>query len=110
VRLQQNEAFKHVTAVLLKLETISAGLGDLRDTVAEPFVLGYRSEMPIERYLELVDQSTNRLQEARGQTSRIEKAVYDAAMGHDQAEAEKALPGGKEGPVVYAKKKEGRKN
>jgi hypothetical protein len=99
VRQQNNLAFKHVAGVLLKLRAISRSLDDLRDTIAEPLAVGYKTEIPLERYLDLVEQSTRRLQEVRGDDKRAQNDALPK-----EAPTDKSLPGGREEPSVYAKK------
>jgi glutaredoxin len=101
----RKEAVLHVSATLLKLQEIAAGMEDLRDNVAAPEVLGFRDEMPVERYLELVKGSVDRLADARGEQQRIEKDGYMRAMKDPNA-----IDGIKEvdsGPIVKAKNKVG---
>lgn len=104
-------AITHVSATLLKLESIAAGLEDLREQVAAPEALGYRADVPIEQYIELVEQATDRLQDVRGQVKSSEQAQRRTAL-QGGGEEPIALPGpGKkagfsnEQPVVYARMK-----
>lgn len=103
-------AITHVSTTLLKLQSIAAGLEDLREQVAAPEALGYRPDVPIEQYIELVEQATDRLQDVRGQARSAEHAQRRAAIQREGDEPLGALPGpgkkvSEEQPVVYARVK-----
>ncbi|KAF2276939.1 uncharacterized protein EI97DRAFT_375481 [Westerdykella ornata] len=99
----RHELYKNVNSILIKLQVTDAALEDLRDTVAEPEKLGYRRDVPIHHYLGLVEKSTNRLQDARGEARRLENMAYEAGMGRYGGDTSRELPSGKEPPVVWAR-------
>ncbi|KAM0335278.1 hypothetical protein ACHAQA_000323 [Verticillium albo-atrum] len=71
---QRSQAVSQVSALVVELEKIQAGLGDLRDRVAEPGlarnaigpgVLGDRGSIPLSVHIETIDRGVERLEEAR---------------------------------------------
>jgi hypothetical protein len=93
VTVYRSEVFKHVRNTLVKLEMVAAALEDLRDTVAEPEVLGYRESTPLLQTLAAVEDATLRLQDARGEARRMEKLAYRAATGNlEEGEVDRELP------------------
>ena len=83
VMMYRNDAWTHVTATLLKLQAISAGLEDLRERVVAPAFGGFQADVPLLYYLDVVGQGIDRLQHLRGETRKIEsdsiRNVLDAA-------------------------------
>ncbi|KAF4964084.1 hypothetical protein FSARC_7960 [Fusarium sarcochroum] len=75
---QRSSAVAQVNALILELESIQAGLGDLRDRVAEPEVLrnsiGGGPPIPLSVHIETIDRGVERLEDAR---SRIRAAEND---------------------------------
>uniref|UniRef100_A0A0D2XAZ1 Uncharacterized protein n=1 Tax=Fusarium oxysporum (strain Fo5176) TaxID=660025 RepID=A0A0D2XAZ1_FUSOF len=78
VDAQRSSAVAQVNALILELESIQAGLGDLRDRVAEPEVLrngiGSGPPIPLSVHIETIDRGVERLEDAR---SRIRAAEND---------------------------------
>ncbi|GKU00528.1 hypothetical protein FLAG1_02705 [Fusarium langsethiae] len=78
VDAQRSSAVAQVNALILELESIQAGLGDLRDRVAEPEVLrngiGGSPPIPLSVHIETIDRGVERLEDAR---SRIRAAEND---------------------------------
>ncbi|RGP74829.1 hypothetical protein FLONG3_5940 [Fusarium longipes] len=78
VDAQRSSAVAQVNALILELESIQAGLGDLRDRVAEPEVLrnsiGGGPPIPLSVHIETIDRGVERLEDAR---SRIRAAEND---------------------------------
>ena len=78
VDTQRSSAVAQVNALILELESIQAGLGDLRDRVAEPEVLrnsiGGSTPVPLSVHIETIDRGVERLEDAR---SRIRAAEND---------------------------------
>ncbi|KAF2470932.1 uncharacterized protein BDR25DRAFT_354869 [Lindgomyces ingoldianus] len=58
-------AWMHVSATLLKLQEIQAGLENLREGVAAPELVGMTKETPMSYYLEVIGNSLNRLRDVR---------------------------------------------
>lgn len=75
---QRTSAVAQVSALILELETIQAGLGDLRDRVAEPQLLkgssGPGGAIPLSVHIDTIDRGVERLEDAR---SRIRAAEND---------------------------------
>ncbi|KAM0287989.1 hypothetical protein ACHAQH_000057 [Verticillium albo-atrum] len=71
---QRSQAVSQVSALVVELEKIQAGLGDLRDRVAEPGlarnaigpgIIGDRGGIPLSVHIETIDRGVERLEEAR---------------------------------------------
>lgn len=70
VDAQRSVAVSQVNALIMELEAIQAGLGDLRDRVAEPALLqgtpaAGRPEIPLSVHIETIDRGVERLEDAR---------------------------------------------
>ncbi|KAH7256430.1 hypothetical protein BKA59DRAFT_388818 [Fusarium tricinctum] len=75
VDAQRTSAVAQINALILELEGIQAGLGDLRDRVAEPEVLRSGGlPIPLSVHIETIDRGVERLEDAR---SRIRAAEND---------------------------------
>ncbi|KAH6681100.1 hypothetical protein F5X68DRAFT_26518 [Plectosphaerella plurivora] len=78
VNAQRNIAVAQVSALVVELEKIQAGLGDLRDRVAEPSLVqdtkGRARSIPLSVHIETIDRGVERLEEAR---HRIRQAEND---------------------------------
>ncbi|KAJ4292773.1 hypothetical protein N0V90_009436 [Kalmusia sp. IMI 367209] len=98
----RSQAVQHVTATLLKLQEIAAGLENLRDGVAAPEVVGFRSDVPLQWHIEVVGRCIERLRDTRGETLAIEREAIKKGLGESGAENGRNLLGG-EMPTVYAK-------
>lgn len=106
----REQAVNHVAVTLVKLQEIATALDDLRDNVAAPEVLGFRDEMPIQHYLELVDKSTERLQDVRGEARRRERLAYRDTMKGVRENVHELPARTEEPPIIHAKVKEGWRN
>ncbi|KPM37150.1 hypothetical protein AK830_g9422 [Neonectria ditissima] len=73
---QRSSAIVQVNALILELEAIQAGLGDLRDRVAEPALLQNSNgpAIPLTVHIETIDRGVERLEDAR---RRIRAAEND---------------------------------
>ncbi|KAF2246928.1 hypothetical protein BU26DRAFT_521308 [Trematosphaeria pertusa] len=96
----KDEAVKHVSATLLKLQEISADLENLREGVGAPEVVGYRDEIPLRYHIDVVGKSVERLREKRGESMQVERDAIRKGLGEDMGD--RGLPG-KDMPTVYAK-------
>lgn len=78
VDAQRSSAVAQVSALVLELESIQAGLGDLRERVAEPGVLrdsdSPAASLPLSVHIETIDRGVERLEAAR---KRIRDAEED---------------------------------
>lgn len=65
VNAYRKMAWKHVTATLMKLQEIDAGLEDLRDRVAMPEVLGVDNGIPLSQHINTIQLGVDRLEKVR---------------------------------------------
>lgn len=72
----RKKALTHVSETLMKLREIQAELENLRENVAAPEVLGWRSDLPMEYHLDLIEKGVERLKRARGESMRVEGETY----------------------------------
>ena len=72
VDAQRAEAVRQVTELISDLENIQAGLGDLRERVAEPGLIRGRVEVPLSVHIETIDMGVKRLEAARSRIRAIE--------------------------------------
>ncbi|KJZ71617.1 hypothetical protein HIM_09011 [Hirsutella minnesotensis 3608] len=81
VDVQRSSAVEQVSALVLELEAIQAGLGDLRDRVSEPELVGASRavHIPLAVHIETIDRGVERLQGARARIRAAEdERVKDA--------------------------------
>jgi hypothetical protein len=72
VDAQRAGAVKQVSELIVELEKIQAGLGDLRDRVAEPELARGRVEVPLIVHIETINRGVERLDLARNRIRAIE--------------------------------------
>ncbi|KAH8728346.1 hypothetical protein GQ44DRAFT_702176 [Phaeosphaeriaceae sp. PMI808] len=102
----RKKALKHVSETLLKLQEIQAELENLRDGVAAPEVLGWRSGVPISYHVDLIEKGVDRLRLARGESMRVEGETYRNRIKNSEASGGiRELPAGQNTPVVTVKAK-----
>ncbi|KAG9188527.1 hypothetical protein G6011_02450 [Alternaria panax] len=90
----RKKAVIHVSDTLLKLQEIQAELENLREGVAAPEILGYRSDVPLEYHIDYIGKGVERLQVSRGEQMSVERDMYKRLMrGGDEAEGRRELPG-----------------
>ncbi|AEO65934.1 uncharacterized protein THITE_2113579 [Thermothielavioides terrestris NRRL 8126] len=65
VNAQRSDAVKQVSALIVELEKIQAGLGDLRDRVAAPGLIRGQAEVPLSVHIETINRGVERLEAAR---------------------------------------------
>ncbi len=56
VDVQRTDAVKQVSELIVELEKIQAGLGDLRDRVAEPELARGRANVPLSVHIETINR------------------------------------------------------
>lgn len=96
---QRSTAVAQVSALILELEGIQAGLGDLRDRVAEPELLragsvteGARIKMiPLSVHIETIDRGVERLEDARKRIRAAENERVRDALSHGGMRNEKLI-------------------
>lgn len=69
---QRAGAVQQVSELIVELEKIQAGLGDLRDRVAEPELVRGKIEVPLSVHIETIDKGVERLEMARSRIRAIE--------------------------------------
>lgn len=69
---QRAGAVQQVSELIVELEKIQAGLGDLRDRVAEPELIRGRVEVPLSVHIETIDKGVERLELARNRIRAVE--------------------------------------
>lgn len=69
---QRSDAVRQVTELIGDLEKIQAGLGDLRERVAEPGLIRGRAEVPLSVHIDTIDRGVQRLEAARSRIRAIE--------------------------------------
>ncbi|KAL2021419.1 hypothetical protein VTK56DRAFT_7172 [Thermocarpiscus australiensis] len=72
VNAQRSDAVRQVSELIVELEKIQAGLGDLRDRVAEPALVRGRVEVPLSVHIETINRGVERLETARSRIRAIE--------------------------------------
>ncbi|KAF4505456.1 hypothetical protein G6O67_007402 [Ophiocordyceps sinensis] len=84
VDAQRSSAVAQVSALVLELEAIQAGLGDLRDRLAEPELvaaLPRAANIPLAVHIETIDRGVERLQDARARIRAAEDERVRDAVG-----------------------------
>lgn len=91
VDIQRSTAVTQVNALIMELEAIQAGLGDLRDRVAEPALLqgANRPEIPLSVHIETIDRGVERLEDARrriraAENDRVRDALVKGGLRDDE--------------------------
>lgn len=89
VDAQRSTAVAQVSALILELETIQSGLGDLRDRVAEPELLRGKATIPLSVHIETIDRGVERLEDARrriraAENERVRDALARGGMRDDE--------------------------
>jgi hypothetical protein len=69
---QRGDAVRQVSELIVELEKIQAGLGDLRDRVAEPELVRGRVEVPLTVHIETINKGVERLESARSRIRAVE--------------------------------------
>lgn len=72
VATYRRTAVEHVTATMLRLQEIAAGLEDLRERVATPRLVRGRSDLPLNVHLESIQSGVERLEASRLNSRKIE--------------------------------------
>lgn len=93
VDIQRSSAVAQVSALILELESIQAGLGDLRDRVAQPELLrdgvGGLPPIPLSVHIETIDRGVERLEDARlriraAENDRVRDALVKGGMKEER--------------------------
>lgn len=88
VNNQRSQAVQQVSELVVELEKIQAGLGDLRDRVAEPEIARGRVAVPLAVHIETINSGVDRLETARSRIRQIENERIREVLdrGKDQEE------------------------
>lgn len=65
-------AWEHVSGTVLKLQSMAAGLEDLRERVAVPEVLGPRDDVPLRLHIDNIQMAVERLDQQRTDARKLE--------------------------------------
>lgn len=97
VDFQRSTAVAQVSALILELEAIQAGLGDLRERVAEPSLLegadGPAGKIPLSVHIETIDRGVERLEAARRRIRAAEDDRVREALAKGGLKDEPLLEG-----------------
>lgn len=72
VGVYRKNAMAHVSAALLRLQAIGAGLEDLRERVGSPELLRDRVDIPLSVHIENINRGVERLEEGRKAARKVE--------------------------------------
>lgn len=86
VNLYRRTAFNHVSATIVKLQGIAAGIEDLRDRVGAPELLRGKVKVPLTVHIENIQRGVERLEGQRDSARQIENEVIRKALerGRDE--------------------------
>ncbi|PKS12824.1 hypothetical protein jhhlp_001036 [Lomentospora prolificans] len=105
VDAQRSAAVAQVSALIVDLERIEAGLGDLRDRVAEPEIArraggsltdgpgSPRARVPLSVHIETIDRGVERLEAARNRIRAAENDKIREALARGGVNEERLLEG-----------------
>lgn len=79
----RKNAWEHVSATILRLESISAGLEDLRERVAAPDVVGHRQDVPLKLHIDNIQMAVDRLDSERIEARKRESEYQRRAIDRD---------------------------
>ena len=74
VAVYRKTAWAHVSATILKLQSIAAGLEDLRERVGLPEILG--DDVPLRQHIETIQLGVERLERQREESRRVETDAH----------------------------------
>ena len=83
---QRAGAVRQVSELIVELEKIQAGLGDLRDRVAEPELLRGKIEVPLSVHIETIDKGVERLEMARSRIRALENERIREVLSRGKGE------------------------
>ncbi|EGS18042.1 uncharacterized protein CTHT_0060570 [Thermochaetoides thermophila DSM 1495] len=86
---QRMDAVKQVTELVAELERIQAGLGDLRERVAEPGLVRQRGvEVPLSVHIETINRGVERLEGARRRIREVENERIREVLARGKVDRE----------------------
>ncbi|KAM5355363.1 hypothetical protein ACJ41O_002009 [Fusarium nematophilum] len=94
---QRSSAVAQVSALIIELESIQAGLGDLRDRVAQPELMrngvGGSRPIPLSVHIETIDRGVERLEDARRRIRAAENDRVKDALARGGVRDERLIDG-----------------
>lgn len=90
VETQRSSAVTQISTLILELESIQAGLGDLRERVAGPQLL---ATIPLSVHIETIDRGVERLEEARARIRATESDKVREALARGGVKHENLIDG-----------------
>jgi hypothetical protein len=93
VDLQRSTAVAQVSALIIELEKIQAGLGDLRDRVAEPELTRDKAPIPLSVHIETINKGVERLEDARKRIRAAENERIREALSRGGVKEERLIEG-----------------
>lgn len=101
VEKQRSDAVKQVSDLILELQKIEAGLGDLRDRVAEPEAAllktgedgNFGEPVPMRVHIETINKGVERLESARKRIRAMEDAEVQAVIARGSGSDERLIEG-----------------
>jgi hypothetical protein len=86
VDTQRAGAVRQVNDLILELQNIQSGLGDLRDRVAEPELTRHKVHVPLSVHIETIDKGVERLERARGRIRAVEDDRINEVLARGRTE------------------------
>lgn len=83
---QRAGAVRQVNDLILELQNIQSGLGDLRDRVAEPELTRDKVHVPLSVHIETIDKGVERLERARNRIRAIEDDRINEVLARGRTE------------------------
>ena len=77
-------AWAHISGTVLQLQSMAAGLEDLRERVAAPEVVGVREEVPLRVHIENIHLGVERLESQRWATRKLESETHRKILDREQ--------------------------
>lgn len=93
VDAQRSAAVSQLSALVVDLEAIEAGLADLRERVAGPEVVGRPAAVPLTVHVETIDRGVERLEGARKRIRAVENERIREALARGGVMDERLLEG-----------------
>ncbi|KAK4132556.1 hypothetical protein BT67DRAFT_443754 [Trichocladium antarcticum] len=93
VDAQRSDAVRQVSELVVELEKIQAGLGDLRERVAEPGLVRGRVEVPLAVHIETINRGVERLEAARSRIRAVENERIREVLARGGARGEERMIG-----------------
>ena len=88
---QRAGAVRQVSELIVELEKIQAGLGDLRDRVAEPELARGRVEVPLAVHIETINKGVERLELARARIRAEENERIREVLARGKSDEDERL-------------------